>query len=240
MSHAEPDQLAGLALDPDDASEAVREHAQTCPECAALVAAFTGTRRRAGADALVAPPAHVRDRVLADVRAPAPPTAPPPVVVRERRGVPAWLAAVAAALALVAGIGLGRIGTGETPAPEASDPTPVETDDGGEVVAATALTALDSDAERGEASVTDRDDVITLRVRARDLGDEDGFHEVWLINVDGKRMVGVGILADGDDGEFKVPRHLIDDGYRIVDISVEPDDGDPTHSGVSLARGELA
>ena len=81
------------------------------------------------------------------------------------------------------------------------------------------------------------DDTLTLRVSASELGDEDGFHEVWLINVDGNRMVALGVLAAGDDGEFDVPMGLIDEGYRIVDISVEPDDGDPTHSGVSLARG---
>jgi anti-sigma-K factor RskA len=107
------------------------------------------------------------------------------------------------------------------------------------VVAAAALTALDSDAARGEASAVREDDMITLRVKARELGDEDGFHEVWLINVDGKRMVALGVLAEWDTGEFQVPRGLIEEGYRIVDISVEPDDGDPTHSGVSLARGEL-
>ena len=63
---------------------------------------------------------------------------------------------------------------------------------------------------------------------------------MWLINVDGTRMVALGVLAAGDAGEFPVPRGLLDEGYRIVDISVEPEDGDPTHSGVSLARGELA
>ena len=63
---------------------------------------------------------------------------------------------------------------------------------------------------------------------------------MWLINVDGSRMVALGVLASGDEGEFEVPTGLIEEGYRIVDISVEPDDGDPTHSGVSLARGELA
>ena len=108
------------------------------------------------------------------------------------------------------------------------------------MVASAALTALDSDAPRGNAEAVRHDDVVTVSVEASSLGDEQGFHEVWLINVDGKRMVALGILARGDDGTFDVPRRLIDEGYRIVDISVEPDDGDPTHSGVSLARGELA
>jgi anti-sigma-K factor RskA len=148
--------------------------------------------------------------------------------------VPVWAAGLAAGVALVAGLALGRLAGGEPEAPEAQPTDP------GSVVAAADLTALDSDAARGEASVVRDDDMITLRVSARELGHEDGFHEVWLINVDGTRMVALGVLADGDTGEFQVPRGLLDEGYRIVDISVEPDDGDPTHSGVSLARGELA
>jgi hypothetical protein len=237
MSHVEPEQLAGLALDPTDGPADVRDHAETCPECAALVAAFTGVRRRAGADALVAPPAELRAQVLAEVRSGDAPSVSRPVrdEPARRRGVPLWLAGVAAALALLAGVGLGRLGTGTDETPEAVDPT-----DTGTVVAATPLTALDSDAERGEASAVQTDDTFTIRVSANELGDEPGVHEVWLINVDGKRMISIGLLASGDEGEFAVPMDLIDEGYRIVDISVEPNDGDPTHSGVSIARGELA
>jgi hypothetical protein len=238
MSHADPEELAGLAVDPMDGPADVREHAATCPECAGLVAAFTGVRRRAGDDALVPPPAGLRAQVMAEVHA-GDAQAPPESVPAEtaaRRGVPLWFVGVAAALALLAGIGLGRIGAGDTGAPEAVAP-PADT---GTVVAATDLTALDSDADRGEASAVQTDDTFTIRVSASELGDEPGVHEVWLINVDGERMISIGLLASGDEGEFDVPMDLIDQGYRIVDISVEPDDGDPTHSGVSIARGELA
>ena len=235
MSHVDPEQLAGLALDPTDAPAEVREHAETCPECAGLVAAFADVRSRAGEDALVAPPAGLRARVLDQARAgDDAPTAPTvDAGTARRRGVPLWLAGVAAGLALLAGIGLGRLGADDTP-----EAVPPPTDDS-TVVAATALTALDSDAARGEASAVESDDTFTIRVSASELGDEPGVHEVWLINVDGKRMISIGLLASGDEGEFAVPVDLIDEGYRIVDISVEPDDGDPTHSGVSLARGEL-
>jgi hypothetical protein len=239
MNHADPDQLAGLALDPADVPDDVRDHAATCPECAGLVAAFTGVRRRTGADALVAPPARIRSQVLAEVRAgdlPEPVSLPVHDEQQSRRGIPLWLAAVAAALALLAGVGLGRWGADGTQAPEAVPP-PADT---GTVVAAATLTALDSDADRGSASAVQSDDTFTIRVSTTELGDEPGVREVWLINVDGVRMVSIGLLAAGDDGEFAVPMELIDEGYRIVDISVEPDDGDPTHSGVSLARGELA
>lgn len=236
VDHVDLERLAALALDPADGSEDERAHAGSCPDCAAAMAALADVRRLAGAEALVPAPARVRDRVLDEVRPSRPELAEPVQLPtrpgRPRRGIPAWAAAAAAAVALVAGLGLGRLTVAEPDSPEQRD--------GGSVVAATELTALDSDADRGVASAVRSDGTLTLRVRARELGDEDGFHEVWLINVDGTRMVALGMLAEGDTGEFEVPQGLIDEGYRIVDISVEPDDGDPTHSGVSLARGELA
>ena len=247
MSHVEIEDLAGLALEHDDVPADALRHVETCAECAEVVASLAAARRLAGEGPLVAPPAHVRDQVMAHVRPPAAastdevvaPPIPLPVAgtgtpdAPGRRGVSVWLAGMAAAVALLAGLGLGRL-TVADPAPEAVDPVP------GTVVAAADLTALDSDAPRGVASAVEKGDTITLRVSAEQLGGEDGVHEVWLINVDGKRMVAVGLLASGDEGEFEVPLRLIDEGYRIVDISIEPDDGDPTHSGVSLARGELA
>lgn len=251
--HVDLDTLAGLVVDAHDsghhdapdAHDDVRRHVESCDDCAAMLAALTEARALVGEGPLVAPPAHLRDQVLAHLQdtddAPVAEPIPLPVGDRSqerptRRGVPAWAAGLAAAAALVAGLGLGRLTVGEPDQPEATQP-PTPT---GTVVGAADLTALDSDAPRGEASAVRTDDTVKLRVRARELGDEDGFHEVWLINVDGKRMVALGVLAPGDLGEFEVPRGLIDEGYRIVDISVEPDDGDPTHSGVSLARGELA
>ena len=240
MSHAELDDLAGLALDHDDVSPDVQRHVDGCLQCSEAVDAFAAARALAGGGPLVAPPQHVRNQVMTHVRRGTPdaPSAPIPLPValeshpRARRGISPWLAGIAAALALLAGLGLGRVTGGPAPTPEAVDP--------GTVVAAADLTALDSDAARGVASAVETADAVTLRVSAEELGDEDGVHEVWLINVDGKRMVAIGLLASGDEGQFEVPLGLIDKGYRIVDISVEPDDGDPTHSGVSLARGELA
>jgi hypothetical protein len=245
MTHVDLDDLAAFVLTPDDGPDDVRLHVESCADCAATAAALSDVRRLVGEEPLVPPAAHVREQVLAQVRASDPadgdglramPLAVGASDPRARRGrrVPAWAAGLAAGVALVAGLALGRLTGAEPEAPEAQPSDP------GSVVAAAALTALDSDAARGEASVVRNDDMITLRVSAKELGHEDGFHEVWLINVDGTRMVALGVLAAGDTGEFQVPRGLLDEGYRIVDISVEPDDGDPTHSGVSLARGELA
>ena len=235
MRHADIQDLARLALDPADAPQDVRRHVESCPSCTALLAGLADVRRLAAEDAdalpLVPPPPGLRDRVLAaalDDRGRA--EGPGAVHAPRRRRIPVWAAGLAAAVTLVAGLGLGRLTAGPSEQP----------DDSGTLVAATDLTALDSDDPRGDAEAMRSEDTVTLRVRASDLGGDDGAHEVWLINTDGERMVSLGFLASGDAGEFEVPSDLIDQGYRTVDISAEPDDGDPTHSGVSLARGELA
>lgn len=251
MTHPEVEVLAGLALG-DDAEPEVRAHVEGCASCRETLAALSDVHAAArSGEALVPAPEGLRERVLAEVAADAasshapsetshahPPARRPdePVVPldehrRRRRGVPLWAAGLAAAVTLAAGVGLGRVTVDhDTPEP----------DDGGSVVAEADLAPLEGRTASGMASAVSSGGSITLRVRARELGDDAGFHEVWLLNVDGTRMVAVGLLASGDEGEFQVPQRLLDEGYRIVDISIEPDDGDPTHSGVSLARGELA
>lgn len=63
-------------------------------------------------------------------------------------------------------------------------------------------------------------------------------YEVWLFGDDG-RMVSLGTLADGS-GSFTVPAGIDTAEYRTVDVSDEPPDGNPAHSGVSLVRGTFA
>ncbi len=77
-----------------------------------------------------------------------------------------------------------------------------------------------------------------LVVDVADLAGSKGFLEVWLIDRDVKRMVPVGILR-GPEGRFVLPEGLDLSQYPIVDISVEPLDGNPTHSGASVLRGVI-
>ncbi|MFO7690360.1 MAG: anti-sigma factor [Cryobacterium sp.] len=65
-----------------------------------------------------------------------------------------------------------------------------------------------------------------------------GLREVWLITPDATGLISLGLL-DGAQGRFAIPAEIDLSRYAIVDVSAEPNDGDPTHSGVSLVRGEL-
>jgi len=234
MDHAEAEELAALAFDPDDVAPEVRAHVASCEECRASVASLADVRLAAGEEALVPAPPGMRKRVLAEaLGAGVAPLERPQDAHRSRRtgrrsAVPLWAAGLAAGVALVAGLGVGRVLAGD-------DAPPEET-----VVASTELTTVEGTAARGVARVLDSEGTVTLHVEAQALGEQPGLREVWLLNVDGERLVSVGLLPAGDQGAFGVPIRLLDEGYRIVDISVEPDDGDPTHSGVSVARGELA
>lgn len=62
-------------------------------------------------------------------------------------------------------------------------------------------------------------------------------YEVWLLTPDGSRLQSLG-LTDGR-GRFLIPAGVDPDQYDVVDVSREPTDGNPAHSGDSLVRGRL-
>jgi hypothetical protein len=51
------------------------------------------------------------------------------------------------------------------------------------------------------------------------------------------KLVSLGPLRP--DGVYDLPAGLEPEQFPIVDVSLEPIDGDPTHSGDSLLRGQL-
>ena len=145
-----------------------------------------------------------------------------------RRRTAMWAAGLAAA-SLVVGLLAGRAiwGPGDTGQPAQ--------------VAQVALSTLDTRQREGEATLVRAPDGLDLRVATtRPLDAGDGYLEVWLLNADGKRMVSVGVLQQGESGTFPVTQALIDQGYVIVDISKEQFDDKPAHSGDSLLRGRLS
>ncbi|MET0729269.1 MAG: anti-sigma factor [Acidimicrobiales bacterium] len=140
-----------------------------------------------------------------------------------RHGGPApWVLLVAASVALIAGLA-------------AVIMTSVEDDDAN-VLASSALERL-GDAGDGQAELVDRDGSLELRVETSGLDAGDGFLEVWLIDPDVTRLVSLGPLRS--DGVYNLPPGLDPESFPIVDVSVEPIDGDPTHSGDSVLRGQL-
>ena len=94
----------------------------------------------------------------------------------------------------------------------------------------------DNDAS-GQAEVVERDDgsrVLEVELDAPAL--DDGYYEVWLIEPSIVDMVPLGVARRARQ-TFELPADLDLGEFPIVDVSVEPLDGDPTHSGVSVARG---
>jgi hypothetical protein len=121
-------------------------------------------------------------------------------------------------------------------------------------VATTGLQRLDSTQVVGAAAVRRESGHLDLDLDLALSADQlpvagRSYLEVWLINRDGRRMVSIGVLDAPSSSAatpvdvpatFPIAQSLLDAGYVVVDVSSEPLDDDPTHSGDSLARGTLA
>jgi anti-sigma-K factor RskA len=195
---------------------------------------------------LVPAPPGLWDRIAAECAADASanasaPSAPPSsgasgtVPTAGRRGgwrsPAAWRIVVGAAAAIVA-LGGGFLALAN------------RGDDPDERIVATA--ALSSDGldtappgRTGEAEVVETGSAEIIKVDVGDLTPTSGeFLEVWLIKSDLSGLVSLGALRD--DGEYEIPDGLSLSDYSIVDVSTEPHDGNPDHSGLSLLRGQLS
>jgi hypothetical protein len=182
------------------------------------VAAATGVSAAPGAERAVAAVPEVREADDAP--------SPDGDVVRELRPPrrSRLLLAMAASLLVGAGIGAGAVA--------------LATDDGGDAVMAAELSPLDDRDATGAAEVVATEDGEQLRVRLDAPAADEGYYEVWLLEPAVERMVQVGVVRAGTT-TLDLPEDIDLAEYPIVDVSLEPLDGDPTHSGVSVARGVL-
>jgi hypothetical protein len=239
VPHCTPEDLALAALgEPLSADDAA--HLRSCDRCQAEVASLRrpvealAVPEFAAPGAAVPPPPRVWEaiaaatgataapRVAAPVPAPEEPIAPVVPLRRPRR--PLLLVAAAALVGGVVGAGVVAV---------------VELDDDGDAVTAVALDPLEDSDASGRAQVIEQDDgtrVVQIDLDAPSLDDE--FYEVWLIDTDVVGMVTLGVARPGTQ-TFEIPADLDLGEFPIVDVSVEELDGDPTHSGVSVARGQL-
>jgi len=109
-----------------------------------------------------------------------------------------------------------------------------------EQVAFTQLSPLPDKVGTGTAALdrTNRGgDVLTVDV-SKLQASSSGFLEVWLLAPDAKKMVSLGNLL-GTRTTFTLPAGLDVAAYPLVDVSIEPYDGNPLHSGDSIVRGQL-
>jgi hypothetical protein len=155
---------------------------------------------------------------------------PSPRRDESKRRPAAWMLATAAALVgLVVGVGATLLG-----APGDEDKRPV--------VASTTLVVLADDSPGGDAEIRGSGSTRFLELDVPGLStDTDGFYEVWLLDEDAKRLVSIGLLdpSQGARATFPIPEDLDVAEFPVVDVSVEPADGDPAHSGDSIVRGTL-
>ncbi|WP_084074260.1 anti-sigma factor [Demequina sp. NBRC 110052] len=226
--HPDDDALAAVAL--GDGVSADVAHVDSCAACRIEVEAYVDAMSRvasAGAVPLTAPPARVWDAIVADIAEPAPAVVDELAQRRERRGS-RWFVGVAAAAAgvIVGGVGAVAIVSGGSGLD-------------GTVVASAPLASLADDAPAGTAEVVQRDDGSeVLVIDTTSVPVEDAYLEVWLIDTSVEGMISLGPLT-GDHAELVIPAGFDVGAFPIVDISVEPLDGVPTHSGDSVTRGVL-
>jgi hypothetical protein len=249
--HVDGETLALLALGepvPDDVSA----HVAGCEKCRGQVDSLRPVvaigRALQPEDLLTtAPPAHVWERIAAETGVGGAPSAPKATLVRPQphagrgpgdgqheaaRPRPAlsagtrrvaWVLAAAVVGAVVgtaATLGWQSLHTG-----------------GPRVVASATLRPLPTKQGTGTAEVEDVDNQRELAVRVTAPPTRRAYLEVWLMS-DPKHLISLGTLQSSA-GRFTLPPGLDLSKYKIVDVSVEPYDGNPAHSADSLVRGSL-
>lgn len=219
MWHPDPDRLALAALPAERRDADVEAHLRGCPLCRGHVESLRRTvdlavSGRAAADD-ESPPERIWTAITGELDlAPAP----------RRRLLPA----VAAVVALLAGLGIGWL-LGSAPATE----RPLAT-----------LAAVDGTGAAGSAALVDRGGVreIVIRVDGVIAPVDSDYLEAWLMDPSGTGMISLGALArdgGGYQGTFTVPADLPTDRFPTLDVSAERFDGDAAHSRESLLRGAL-
>jgi hypothetical protein len=90
----------------------------------------------------------------------------------------------------------------------------------------------------GTARLVERGDDREVEVDLSGVDLPAGSHlEIWLLDPAVSQTISLGVLDQ--PGPLTVPADVDLAATPIVDVSVEPDDGDAAHSGVSVVRGEL-
>lgn len=119
----------------------------------------------------------------------------------------------------------------------------IEGESGGKAAAPVATLAMSpiDDGPRsahGSVRLSAGESRATVDVGGLDPSGAGRFYELWLLDDTG-RMVALGSFRVGADGraEIKLPLPVAPERYRYFDLSLQEDNGDPAHSGISVLRG---
>jgi len=229
VAHIDPDMMALIALG-ESALPGDLEHVRGCVLCQSevdqLTAVAASARKISPADRPVLPPAHVWERIEAELGIELP-DVPIPVETRARRARRGMFA-----LAASVGILVGGLGTYIAVSTDSSDSRAT-------IVAQASLDPLRDVKEPAQASVQQINGGQILKVQASGLPATDGYYEVWLLAPDAVSMISVGMLDASEGGAFPLPAGIDLAAFPIVDISLEHFDGVTTHSSDSILRGKL-
>ncbi|MGW5640760.1 anti-sigma factor domain-containing protein [Streptomyces sp. NPDC003832] len=92
----------------------------------------------------------------------------------------------------------------------------------------------------GYASLSDSDGQRTLDITVKGLPPTAGYFEVWLMDRSHTKLISMGVLGPDGHATLPVPDNVDLNEYSEVDVSVQPYNGRPDHSGDSLVRGPYA
>jgi anti-sigma-K factor RskA len=237
MTHSTPDVLALLALGEEvDAADA--RHIPICGQCrtelAELQHVVTVGRSTTEQDVLVPPSPAVWDRISAEVQTSGSAAVRPrrtEHALRPDRARRRWTTvALAAALALVVGLGAG-FGISRVLTPKAASAGPTTLNALPRWPGANGTASVETDAQGGRTLMVTVELPPTVSV--------DGRMEVWLSDSQALDMTAMGFMS-GSTGRFPIPASIDLKTHPLVDVSLEPrNDPDPAHSDVSVVRGRL-
>jgi anti-sigma-K factor RskA len=214
MSEHPYDELPGLLFGELDRAEvmAVSDHLADCDDCRRELAVLAATSASLRATARQPRPATAPDPA---------PAAKAPAAKRWRRPLVGLAAALAVAVAAV-------LWSGGTLGPDR---------DGRTVL----LAGVGAAAASGRATMAGDGGDRRMTLTADDLPalDPGQYYEVWLLDPDAGTVFPVGVLPPDGEARFTLPATVVG-RYQVIDVSLEADDGDPTHSKRSLLRGRYA
>lgn len=235
MNHPDGQELAAFALD-EPIDSPTLDHVSGCIDCEHEVGRLhdvVAAATRLGGEPVVLepPPAHVWTAILAQTTEPQRRSAPGVDVSKRRRrvtgGVVGFALGVAATVALA--VVINQDGATPRPVPEA-----------GRTIAIGVVRPLDSaSATRGALAVVRSRGQRSLRIRLNQTTSSDSdFVQAWLLDPRTNDMIALGVMGSRTE-TFPLSEGVDLSAYSAVDISLEPFDGDPQHSAISLARGSL-